>query len=160
MNKTIIGGLLLLLASSCITQKRCLEKFPPQIVTRDSIILKDTTIYIPVTVKVPGDSVHLIDTIPCPDVNYHKEVKSPSGETKAVVDIHKSVLSVDCKTDSLIRRIDSLAAKLKVAEAYHSEVKIVEKPEIKYRTPIWAWLLLAGVILYIFRNPLLKLLGI
>lgn len=160
MKKIIIGGLILLLGSSCLTQKRCLERFPPQILTKDSIILKDTTIYIPVKIKVPGDSVHLIDTIPCPDVEYHKEVKSPSGKSTATVDIHKSVLSVDCKTDSLERTIDSLAARVKVAEAYHSQVQIVEKPITKYRSPIWAWLLLAGVILYIFRNPLLKLLKI
>lgn len=70
----LLMGFILLL-SGCVTQERCLEKFPPQEFVRDSIVYKtkveykDTTIYkelpadtqrveVPITVRVPiHDSV-------------------------------------------------------------------------------------------------------
>src|SRR5215831_9699124 len=128
MKKIIVAGVLLLSLASCITQKRCLQKFPPQIVTKDSVVVKDTTLYVTLRDTIPGDSVLLHDSIPCPDVQYHKEVKSPSGRTTAKVDIDKGRLTVDCKVDSLNRVIDSLQVKLKTTEAYHSEVKTVQIP--------------------------------
>jgi hypothetical protein len=67
---SLIVFLILLILSSCVTQKRCYLKFPPTVDTikitiiKDSIIYRDTTIFI----KLPGelriDSVE----IPCPDV--------------------------------------------------------------------------------------------
>lgn len=49
--------LLVIVASSCATQKRCARKFPPQIKTEiktvTEIVYKDTTIY----VHIPGDTV-------------------------------------------------------------------------------------------------------
>jgi len=146
--RRIITGVLLLLLASCVTQKRCLQKFPPQIVTKDSIITKDTTLYVVLRDTIPGDSIVLHDSIPCPEVQYHKEVKSPSGRTTARVDINKGKLIVDCKVDSLNRVIDSLKVKIKATETYHSEVKIVEKPVIKNKTPIWAWVMLGALALY------------
>ncbi len=156
MKKIIAAGILLLTLASCVTQKRCLQKFPPQIVTKDSIVIKDTTVYITFRDTIPGDSVVLHDSIPCPDVQFHKEVKSPSGRTTAKIDINRGKITVDCKTDSLSRVIDSLQVKLKTTEAYHSEVKTVEIPVIKHRTPVWAWFLLVGVILYFIGPPIVN----
>lgn len=155
MKKVIAIGVLLLSLASCITQKRCLQKFPPQIVTKDSIVIKDTTVYITLRDTIPGDSVLLHDSIPCPDVQYHKEVKSPSGRTSAKVDINKGKLTVDCKTDSLNRVIDSLI-KLKSAQTYHSEVTTVEVPVVKYKTPVWAWIMLAAIALYFLIPIIIK----
>jgi len=150
MKRIIAAGVLLLSLASCVTQKRCLQKFPPQIVTKDSIIVKDTVISIRlVKIPIPGDSVVLHDSIPCPDVQFHKEVKSPSGRTTAKVDINKGKLTVDCKVDSLNRVIDSLQIKLKTTESYHSQVKTVEVPVVKYKAPGWAWFLLGAALLFI-----------
>lgn len=131
--------------ASCVTQKRCFEKFPPQIITKDSVILKDTTIYVKQTIVIPGDSVLITDSIPCPDVEYHKEAKSSSGKTTAKVDISKGKLTVDCKVDSLNKIIDSLKVQLQTKETYHAETKLVEKPVEK--TPAWVWFVFGGVIL-------------
>lgn len=38
-------AILFFLLSSCITEKRCYEKFPPSV--RDSIVYRDTTIFLP-----------------------------------------------------------------------------------------------------------------
>jgi len=47
--------------SSCITAKRCNDKFPLQIEVKDSIVLKDTIIYKDTIITVPGASIS--DTI-------------------------------------------------------------------------------------------------
>lgn len=151
----IIIAILLLGMASCVTQKRCFEKFPPQIITKDSVILKDTTIYVKQTIVIPGDSVLIKDSIPCPDVEYHKEAKSPSGKTTAKVDISKGRLTVDCKVDSLNKIIDSLKVQLQTKETYHQETKLVEKPVEK--TPMWVWFVFGGVILAFIIGLLIKL---
>lgn len=156
MKKITIVGILILLLASCVTQKRCFQKFPPQIITKDSIVLKDTTIYVPVKYTVPGDSVIIKDSIPCPDVQYKKEIKSGSGRTRVEIEISRGKLKVDCKVDSLNNVIDSLAVKLKTMESYKSEVKIVEKPVIRKVVPLWCWILLGVVILYLISPLIIK----
>lgn len=156
MKRIITAGVLLLSLASCITQKRCLQKFPPQIVTKDSIVVKDSMVYVTFRDTIPGDSVLLQDTIPCPDVQYHKEVKSPSGRTTAKVDINKGKLTVDCKVDSLTRIIDSLQVKIKTIEAYHSEIKTIEVPVVKNKTPLWAWIMLGALSLYFLIPIVIK----
>ncbi len=55
--------------AGCVTQKKCNTKYPSSIdsiykyVTRDSIIIRDTTIYI----TLPAETVHDSVKIPCPD---------------------------------------------------------------------------------------------
>ena len=65
MKKLLPLILTIVLASSCVTQKRCFEKFPPEVktdtvfyeVVRDSIVYRDTTIIL----TLPGQTV--IDSI-------------------------------------------------------------------------------------------------
>ena len=61
--KYLLFILVAVLFSSCLTQRRCAEKFPPQIVTETEtvkeIVYRDTTIYI----HVPADTVYLTDTM-------------------------------------------------------------------------------------------------
>jgi len=58
--------ILILFASSCVTQRRCNSKFPPSrdtlriVTTRDSIVYRDTI----VKVEIPGDIQ--IDSVPIP----------------------------------------------------------------------------------------------
>ena len=56
--KTILIILIAVLFTGCITQKKCLRKFPPQIITEKEviteIIYRDTTIY----VHIPADTVY------------------------------------------------------------------------------------------------------
>lgn len=95
--KLISVVLLAILMSSCITQKRCYERYPP--VTSETVIIRDTTIYCIDTVLVPGREVAIHDTISCPELEYHKHVTS--GHVTARVDIHAGKIDVDCNADSL-----------------------------------------------------------
>ena len=62
-------SLFIAVLAGCATQKRCNTKFPPSVdsiykyVVKDSIVVKDTTIYI----YLPGAVVHDSIEIPCPD---------------------------------------------------------------------------------------------
>jgi hypothetical protein len=143
---------------SCVTQKRCLQKFPPQIITKDSTVIKDSTIYRDTTITIPGDSTTIHDSLPCPDVKYHKVAKSKSGRTTATVDINNGKLTVNCKTDSLQQKIDSLKTHIRSMERYRSEVKLVPVP--KYKTPAWCWWLVGANVLFIvwrIRKPILSI---
>lgn len=69
--KNFILILLIVVSSSCVTQKKCTNKFPPtesfriETVTKDSVVYRDTTIY----VNVPGKEVIIEKPV---------EVKSPT----------------------------------------------------------------------------------
>lgn len=163
MKNILIILLAVVSLNSCITQKRCFQKFPPQVITKDSIVIKDTTIYRDTTIAIKGDKVTIHDTIDCPNLEYHKEVKSTTGRTLAVVDIRKNKLQVDCKTDSLNVVIKNLKTKISTLEKYHTEVKIIQAPapppKIKYKVPKWCWWLLLANIGYLcwrLRKPIIK----
>lgn len=70
MKRIIVLGLVLALLSSCVTQRRCNTKYPTSVDTtyietiRDSIIYKDTIIY----VEIKGETIIDSIFIPCPEV--------------------------------------------------------------------------------------------
>lgn len=68
-NKLIGLVFVALLMSGCVTQKRCEQKFPQQIITIDSVITKTETIYRDTTIfiELPGDTIR--DTITVEVVN-------------------------------------------------------------------------------------------
>ena len=68
--KYLLLILTVVMFSSCLTQKRCAERFPPQIVTKTEtiteIVYRDTTIYVPIPGETVYDSIPV--PIPCPDL--------------------------------------------------------------------------------------------
>lgn len=116
--QTFLYGLLL---SSCITQQKCLEKYPP--VVKDSIIVvtKDTVIHD--TVTVAGELIFWSDTIPCPELNYSKS--ETKNNLTSFVKIKNGKIKVLCKADSLLLVVDSL---VRTIEINSSKVQTVEVP--------------------------------
>ena len=100
--KQLLAILLIALLTSCVTQQRCLEKYPPQV--KDSVVYKGRLEKFTDTLRLPGEQVQIRDTIPCPEANISKEVKR--GNVTAKLTIKKGVVTVDCKTDSLQKVID------------------------------------------------------
>lgn len=143
--------------SSCVTQQKCLEKFPPK--PYDSVVTvityKDTVIRD--TVVVPGKGLTIHDTLPCPELNYHKEVKK-DGLTHTV-NITKGVLKSDCIADSLILVIDNLVKqKQTLILEKRKEVSVVKVNELTKGQGfliVCGWLfwicLLIGIIYIILR---------
>lgn len=83
--------------SSCITQKKCNDRYPPSV--RDSTYIRDTVIFEVDTVRVPGETVVLRDTIPCPELNIEKTVKK--NHVTASIKIKNGIIDFQCKADSL-----------------------------------------------------------
>lgn len=139
-----------------ITLASCSHKLAPGVNTVIKETITTDTVYVPKEkiVTIPGDSVKIHDTIPCPGLVYHKEVTSKSGNVKATVDINKGNLQVDCKTDSLVQRIQWLEAHSK--QVIDKETTITITPAPKRWIPKWVWWLLALNIVYIAAKVLLK----
>lgn len=108
---------------SCITQQKCYEKYPP--VHHDSIVTiisyVDTVVYD--TIIIPAGVVSVHDTVPCPELEYNKEVVK--GGLKHTITISKGVINSTCKADSLVKVIDNLI-KQKVTLINAKKIQTVE----------------------------------
>lgn len=95
--KNLSLSILLLFFIGCISQKKCNERYPPNVFLIDSTYTKDSVFVKHDTIIIGGDLVVIQDTIPCPD--YHKEVKN--NRLTASVIIKSGKITVKCKEDSL-----------------------------------------------------------
>lgn len=129
-NKIIILAIILL--SGCATQKRCFEKFPPEIKTdtiiHTEIIYQDTTVF----VEIKGDSVlvevpvYIVDTVEGkPIVITYKDAEAETDFAAARAWIENSILQLELiQKDSLIEiQLDSvIAIKDHYIELYTTEI--------------------------------------
>jgi hypothetical protein len=150
MNKYLI--VLSLLLASCVTQRRCLERFPPQIVTRDSIVERIVTVYHDtiITVKLPADTVWKevdLDSLLAPLVAENKYAK-------AVAEVYKNKLKL-----TLVQKDTEIAFKLDSARketSYWKEKWETDKQtvtvETKYIPGVYRaafWILLGEVLIIV-----------
>lgn len=139
-----IGTLVLL--SSCITQQRCNEKFPP--IVSDTLIVKDSTYYVHDTIYTPYQEITFSDDVPCDTlIVYKKEIKK-NGLTGSV-NITKGKLTFECKADSLQHIINTLRHQI-IRERF--KVQAPKNIEVRY-TPWYmtamAWLNLLWLFLIV-----------
>lgn len=128
---TIIILMIVFSLCSCTGErqfKKILRKHPEFLVTkeivRDSISVKDSIIPHHDTLWFPGEKIKIHDTLPCPELNYHRSVTK--NNLTATVDIKKGVLNVDCKADSLQKRIDWFEHQLSIYKSQKKEmVKVI-----------------------------------
>ena len=144
---------LIILNSGCITQRKCNERYPPSV--SDSTYVRDTFIMIVDTVVVPGETVTIRDTVPCPELNFSKTVKKNHVTAKVVIKNGK--IDFECKADSLEALLNTIR-KERVTTRTRSSVS---KPVIELKSywydvyffrpfSILALLILAG--LYLFNK--------
>lgn len=105
-NFVLIAFALALAFSSCITQQKCMERYPPSEVDSIKTTISYVDRHILDTLKLPGQTVYIYDSLPCPELEFHKEVSK--GGLKQTIHIHKGVLNSICKADSLEMVIDNL----------------------------------------------------
>lgn len=91
---------------SCVTQRRCLEKFPPEttVQIRDSIAYRDTTIYIPIQADTVRDSIPVechetTPGSPAPKPKNTKPVMVKNRWSTAVAWIENGKLKLDLMTN-------------------------------------------------------------
>ncbi len=114
-----------LLFASCITRQKCLDRFPPETVIKDSIHVKDTTIIERDTIWLPGEKVELHDTLPCPGIVFHKTFRS--NNVSGTVHIENSKISVKCETDSLREIIEKQKQIIETYQLHSSKEQFIEK---------------------------------
>ena len=154
--KVVIGFLIALSLTSCVTQNRCYKKYPPEvkdsIVYREVIVPRDTTIYLPGEVLVVQDHAY------CDSLNRAQMPKKTvkAGRLNATVEIKNGELKVECKEDSLISLSVTLQEKIKTLESYHSEIK---PPLIEYKRhwydKVFQWIALVALLFgggYLFKK--------
>jgi len=140
-----------LLGCSCTTQKRCNRLFPPSetIVEKDSIVYKDTIIHD--TIKIDGQDIVFHDTIPCPDLEYHKQ--TTKGNLTATVNISKGKIDVECHEAELKLHYQKVIQGL-LKSKVKTRTKTVVRIEKEYRIPWYIWvvmtLMLAAIIRLLF----------
>ena len=143
--RTILVFLVVLVSfASCVTQKRCLSKFPPQVVTvrHDSIIIKDSIVYKDrlVPYKIPGDTVWAEKPIPVPVTLNVPPIKLENTYARAEAWIENSKLKMKLEQkDQVIKfKLDSADR-----ERYHwqskweNEKQIITLPPIKVTPKFW-----------------------
>lgn len=131
----------------CMSQKKCLERYPPSVEVTDSIYIKDTMWIEKDTIVFEKDSVVIIDSVWCKgDTVYLKSnsVSSSGNRTTASASVSNNKLTVKCSSDSLSKVIDGLTVKVREIARSKIRVDVVDRPVevIKFRIPRWVWLLL------------------
>lgn len=136
----IILGSVISMMASCRSAK---VSVGPEVIVRDSIVYRDREVKVPVPpVKIPGDTVKLVDTVPCPDTQWRGTATSTSGRTKLTAEIDKGKIRIDCKTDSLTKVIDSLQFKISEVERYKEKVRTITIEVPKQYIPWWVYLII------------------
>jgi len=153
--KTLIPILLILTFASCVTQRRCNTKYPPQTVTiikdsiRTEIQYKDTTIFI----KLPVEKVTVFDTVYLKNgVIQFKQINAQTNYATARAWIGSNRLNLELldKDTTLKFRLENA---LKTAKYWElkatTETKIVEKLFIPKWAKALSWFGAAFIILTI-----------
>ncbi|MDP1763075.1 MAG: hypothetical protein Q8L07_04240 [Sediminibacterium sp.] len=129
--------------AGCVTQKTCSEKFPPSVITHDSIITETVINYHDTVIYVPGATVtenfYIRDTITRIDTVIRK------NQASLAIRFHNGYLTAICKADSLQQLVNNLKSVVTRLNNRKNSEKIVQVPVdvIKYRIPKWMLVILA-----------------
>lgn len=125
--------LLLLLLTSCTTQRKCNRLFPP------TVTVQSDTVFVPVTVEIPGETLH--DTIRFRDSVVIRELtervtvrESASGkaELRYWMDTYGNLV-IECE------------AKEQIIELLNRYVNTT-RTETRTVTPDWVWVVVAAAV--------------
>lgn len=161
INNFLLPLIVLITLTQCVATKKqkanflykyCERKDSVVYVRKDSIVFKDTTIFIPTIVNTP---IYLEN--PCKLLcdslgNLKPFTKTQKSKgLKSTVKSVGNVLVVECETDSLKARIQYLEHHLKISEKSHTENRVEKPCELEHRTKFdgftWWWFWITAGIL-------------
>ena len=152
----------LLVSVSCVTERRCNKKFPPQVIVKDSVWTVIEREYHDTVVYAPADTVILTDTIVCDEsgrVNFDEQVLR-SNQARVRVSIVDSRLQVEAYCDSLELELQKIRELRRVERSYtKAEVQIKKERYVPgfYQFTFWYFLLTAGGgVVYFFGKRLIS----
>jgi len=153
---------LLITVSGCVTQKRCYEKYPPQIITKDSIVYKDRMVVFYDTVYIKGDTVNIYDTVVMDRITglINSDPLMANAEySQAIAQVINSRLFLNLiQKDTAIARM--LEENIKEIEVYRDRTEIVEKWDVRWYHKAGMWFSGAVILLIILRILLKSLLSL
>jgi len=147
--------LVMVLLSSCITQRKCDRKFPPQEYThiKDSLVIKDSTIYqyaeVPVYIK--GDTVVKHDTVikdRKTGLINSKPVYAETDFAKAKAQVVNSQLKLELiQKDSTFNVItDSLVKEIYHWKEKYNVIDVLKVKQVEYIPKIYTVFALIGLL--------------
>lgn len=150
--KNLLIILVLFTLASCVTKKKCDQKFPPVESRKDSISYKETIVYKDTVVRdtIPGDTVEVPIPVEC-DAKTNKPVnkKRSKAYEDQFLEVYFAVNNGQAKVDVIRKPIlrDYLFHKIyshKITDAFksNSQVKVVVDKEV----PIYIWLLIGALV--------------
>jgi hypothetical protein len=135
--KNIIYFFILIFFSSCITQKACNNRFPPEVVRKDSIIEK--VVYKDTTILIPGERVTDTIKIECDEFGIAKIAGQAKAKTNGKASISTTIknntITTSCDCDEEKITIQKLKAE-KERMIVNSET-IIKPPEVVKEVPVW-----------------------
>lgn len=155
LNYIIIVLILLFAGASCATRKRCALKFPPHADTikvvqvKDSIITRDTTIY----VVLPGETITDSVMVPCTEIiNYTADTaraETPLSKAWAWWEYPEIKLKLVQKDTTIIKELKNA---LQMVSHWKSEYeKITEIPvPVKYIPKIYQYSMMFSIGILVF----------
>lgn len=145
--------LTVILLSQCATPKKCLQKFPPEVIREryDSIVIKDTVIYkdreVPFYIK--GDTIEVEKKIPVKENIAPLTLSNDYAIASAWVENSKLKLSLIQKDQVIKLKLDSADKEVRHWQFQYLKEKesnthvVVQKfvPNI-YKVALWGWVIL------------------
>ncbi len=134
MKKIILLILILIISYGCVTQKRCNEKYPPQVIRMDSIIyktntiIKDSIIY----VKVPIEVGTIESNVNCDSLGAQmKKVIIENKRLKMTIEVinGKLIAVSTCREDSLQAIIQRQTT---IIDSLYVKDTLIKEPLIKF----------------------------
>jgi len=158
MKNLILFLIIILAASSCITENKCTRKYPPTTIVKDSIVYKEKIIIRDsiIQITLPQDTAYINKYIYLDKNNYAQldTVIVVNGLVGAMAFINDSKLGVIAYVadSTLYYQLDSARIEiLRYKQEYHKESKvIVNKENTKFASfTIWWFVIsLALIVLY------------
>lgn len=142
-------AVILFLFASASCSKKMLPQGGEKIMMQDSVHEHTTVIYKDTSIFIPGQSITVVDSIPCPEAILHTVKKD--GRLTAKINISNGKIEVNCNQDSLLKVISFLESKVTTLQKIHTTetTKGVPVEVTRYRVPKWVWWLMGANVLYI-----------
>lgn len=134
----------LIILSSCITQKKCQEKFPP----KTEVIVRDSIVTVSDTIIIPSDVLFFESESPCPPQVEYKSVVKKNGLTSTVT-ISKGKITQELKADSIMKVLQRERL-FRLTESKEVTEKIVYEKKWYNELFKWGFWIMLGIWVVIF----------
>lgn len=153
MRKLLIIGIgifiIWCLMASCTTQKRCAKKYPPQIETKDSVVIKHIPVYIYDTVFIHGKEIYKTDTVIIEKQTglvWSNKVQADAEFCSAWSQVQNSRLLLELtQKDTAIARL--LEENITVKEVFRDRTKVVTEYEVRWYHTAAMWVAIPVILL-------------